>query len=72
MNDFLQGGGGEGRVGEIERLLLSMGTWSLPSLPFQLPTPKVLDTRQVRLSPSLKSFGPGEKERARLSALLGG
>lgn len=49
-------GGGES-VGEIERLLLSMGTWSLPSLPFQLPALKVLDTRQVRLSPSPKTLG---------------
>lgn len=58
-------------MGEIERLLLSMGTWSLPSLPFQLLAPKVVDTGQVRHSPSLKSLGPRGEGQGILSALVG-
>lgn len=41
-------------VGEVESLLLSVGTCSLPSLLSQPPTLRVLETKQVKLCLSLK------------------
>lgn len=44
-------------VGEVESLLLSVGTCSLPGLLSQPPAPGVFETKQVRLCPFLKSLG---------------
>lgn len=49
-------------VGEVESLLLSVGTCSLPSLLSQPPTLRVLETKQVKLCLSLKRVGRRGKE----------
>lgn len=58
------------RVGEVESLLLSVGTCFLPSLLPQPPFPtlRLFETKQVKLCPSRKSPDPGVKKRASLRA----
>lgn len=49
-------------VGEVESLLLSVGTCFLPSLLSQPPALRVFETKQVKLFLSPKSAGPRGKE----------
>lgn len=56
-------------VGEVESLLLSVGTCSLPSLRSQPPALRVFGTKQVKLCLSRGSaLDAGVKERASLRA----